>query len=75
MQREFERHQVDIWGGAQTAIGGAVCDLDFLRLAQQAVRQSPKLSIARAIMEKDRSGAKDRVRAGGSGKLERYLRA
>lgn len=57
MQREFERHQADIWEAAQAATGGAVCDLDFLRLAQEAVRQSPKLSIDRAIMEKTENGA------------------
>lgn len=57
MRQQFAMFQPATWAAAEAAVEGAVCDLDFLRLAEEPFRQAPKISIDYAIMEKTKVGA------------------
>lgn len=52
MIAEFERHAPDVLAAVRAALGGAVRDLDFLRLDADLFAAVPNISIDYAIMEK-----------------------
>jgi mannose-1-phosphate guanylyltransferase/mannose-6-phosphate isomerase len=57
MKDELNAFQPAIWKAAEDAVGGAIMDVDFLRLAEIPFAASPKISIDYAVMEKTKVSA------------------